>query len=178
VTQEEFRALFASMFPALSRYARRSLDSATADEVAAEAMYAIWAKRPPSPTNDHERRRLLALCYRICDGYIRNAQRAERRRHSLGELLAAQASPENQVLPDVAEGVAARARVEAVLGRLPKGQREAVLLILAGHTVSEIAVILQCGERAATMRVHRARKHLRKQLEQDREGVQVASDTG
>jgi RNA polymerase sigma-70 factor (ECF subfamily) len=165
------------MHPPLARYARRVLDQETANDVATDTLRTIWSKQLPVPEDDDGRRRLRSLCYRICDGHIRNALRAERRRRSLEDLLTARASHTSMVLPDIAEDVAARDRVAAVLAKLPKAEREAVLLFLDGYTPSEIAHAVGCSGPAATMRLARAKEHLRKLLGHRGEGVRFVTDT-
>jgi RNA polymerase sigma factor (sigma-70 family) len=161
----------------LARYARRVLDGETANDVATETLLTIWSKQLPMPADDDGQRRLRSLCYRICDGHVRNALRAERRRRSLEDLLTVRTSRASLVSPDIAEDVAARERVAAVLAKLSKAEREAVLLFLDGYTPSEIAHKVGCSGPAATMRLARAKENLRKLLQRQGEGVPVVTDT-
>jgi RNA polymerase sigma-70 factor (ECF subfamily) len=124
-----------------------------------------------------EHKRLLSLCYRICDGLIRNALRAERRRRSLDNRMLERTTTDSLVVPDVAERVAGDARAVALLQRLSQADRQILLLLADGYKVAEIAVILGCGQRAATMRLRRAKDHLRTLIDRGGEEDPVGAKT-
>jgi len=66
---------------------------------------------------------------------------------------------------DRAEGRQELRAALAAVGRLPRGEREALLLVAIGdRTLAEAATILGIGLSAAKMRVHRARLRLAREL--------------
>ncbi len=105
------------------------------------------------------------MCYRISEGYVRNALRAQRRRHSLLSALVRSFHPDSGKLPDAAE--LAGDRVRELLLLVSETDREVLSLAMDGYRVAEIAEVLGCTPPAATMRLRRARANMRELLGED-----------
>ncbi|MDR1426623.1 MAG: hypothetical protein LBJ08_02550 [Bifidobacteriaceae bacterium] len=177
MTEAEFRDFFEFMHPPLARYARRHLDPDTANDVAVDTLRSVWTKGIEAPRDDVEHRQLLSLSYRICDGLIRNATRAEERRRALVERVTQRSSLDTQAAPDIAEGIVQAAAAEELLKQLSDADREVVALLLDGYKVAEMAVILGCGAPAVTMRLRRAKNHLISAIARDAKEDANAADT-
>lgn len=168
VETEEFEEFFGFMHSRLLRYAMRSLDADTANDVAIQSLQTIWTKNLPAPASDAERRELQGLSYRVADGYIRNAIRAQHRRRRLIEAVADHQLTSSREEPDVAEQFVGRGwsdRTVAVLATLGPADREVVGLIVDGFKVGEIAVILDKSPGAISMRLRRAKVAIQQLVE-------------
>lgn len=150
------------MHPKLVRYASRQLDIDTASEVAVDVMRTFWSKNPSQPATDVADRQLQSLCYRICDGAIRNALRAQRRHRTLVMAVASKAGPTESV-PDVADLVTGDTATD-ILGKISKTDRQVLVLVADGYRVSEIAVVLGTSPAAVSMRLRRAKSNLQQAL--------------
>lgn len=167
MTDDEFRAFFAVIHPALLRYGLRRLDADAANEAAIDALRIIWSKDLAFPENEPERLRLFSLSYTVMDGLIRNALRAAVRRSRLVEAMkseqrvrsSAQAGPEELLAePDLPDAVR----------RLPEADRTVLVLLIDGYGVSEIAEVTGASPGAVSMRLSRLRAKLRKHLREGR----------
>lgn len=158
--EAEFEAFFRAMFPKLARYAQRRLDPDAAQDIAAAALKQVWIKDPATPADALDERRLQSLAYRIADGLVRNALRSARSRRELTDRLGT--LPPDQ-LPDVADEVLDRDAIEWP-GPLSLTDREVLNLLVDGYRVAEIAVILDCSPAAVSMRLHRAKRNVRRMV--------------
>lgn len=164
---EEFEAFFRSMRPKLLRYAMRSLDADTANDIALEALHVVWTKKIPTPADEMGWRRLRSLTFSVADGLVRNANRAQWRRSRLTGALLRQGEAVAAVERDVAEVVAEQASLDElypVLRELSVTDREVIDLVVDGYRVAEIAEILGCSPGAVSMRLRRARANLKRLL--------------
>lgn len=150
------------MHPKLVRYASRQLDVDTASEVAVDVMRAFWSKNPSQPKTEVADRQLQRLCYRICDGAIRNALRAQRRHNTLVMAVASKTGPTEPV-PDVADLVTRDTSTD-ILTEVSKTDRQVLALIADGYRVSEIAVVLGTSPAAVSMRLRRAKANVQRAL--------------
>jgi RNA polymerase sigma-70 factor, ECF subfamily len=168
VEVHEFEEFFELMRPRLMRSAMRVLDVDTANEVAISTLHTVWTKNLPTPRTDGEEVQLQALTFRILDGHVRNAQRAQARRARLHDSVAEQQTTARTTEPDVAQRLeeqAAQQDVQDLLDDLPASEREVVVLVLDGFRVNEIAELLGRRPAAISMRLNRARKRLADALE-------------
>lgn len=163
---DEFKAFFATMYPALLRYGMRKLDVDTANEVSLDTLRVVWEKDIPAPRSDDERRRLTGLTYTIMNGLINNSRRATRRRIRLIEALTSERQTLAQVGPDLADHFP-NGRVPEALSQLSAPDQEVLSLVVDGYGASEIAAILGCSAGAVSTRLGRARAKLRSILEQE-----------
>lgn len=149
--EERFAALHREMYPRVKAYAmRRTMNSTTADEIAAETFEVAWRRR------DIVVRDPLSWLLGIARGLVANRQRGDRRRDELGTRLA-----QEWVASDHADLVADRAELLFALASLRDDERE-VLVLLAwdGLERSEAARVLGCSRGTLAVRLHRARRRL------------------
>ena len=159
-TEALFRRLFETGYGPLVAYARRrTADVAAADDVVAETFATAWRRRadlrPDAPP--------LPWLYGIAANVLRNQWRSEGRRLRLADRLQHDPlTPSTSALdiefPDP--------ELHAALDRLSFDDRE--ILRLANWeelTHAEIAEVLSISVNAVGIRLHRARKRLRHELE-------------
>jgi RNA polymerase sigma-70 factor (ECF subfamily) len=169
---EDFEQFFELMRPRLLRAATRSLDVETANEVAITTLHTLWTKNLANPSTVIEQRQLQALAYRVLDGYVRNAWRAQQRRSRLARAVAGQEHVAPRTVPDVADAVAERYAGESfarLMARLSPPEREVATLVMEGFKVGEIAELLGRSPGAISMRLNRARRRLEQELERREE---------
>ncbi|MFE9459003.1 RNA polymerase sigma factor [Streptomyces californicus] len=151
---------FSGMFPKVHRFIRARFRSGLAEDLASETMLTVWRKQVPVPTDDVGLRQLRALTYKIALGHISNAEKRRAREADALHRGIPRVTPEadptyEAVVPVVlAEEVA----------RLDSNDRQGVNLMIAGFRTAEIADILGITEKAASMRLVRARKRLGRRL--------------
>lgn len=144
------------MAPRVLRYAvARTGDVSAGEDVAQESLEALvrhWRRAGPPESAE-------AFVFSIAR---RRAVRAVIRRRLWVPIEQAFGRHDNA--PDPEAQAVARAehvRVRAALARLPRRDRQALLLVALGHMSSaEAAVVLGLSLSATKMRVHRARKRL------------------
>ncbi|MFE2291223.1 RNA polymerase sigma factor [Streptomyces sp. NPDC059452] len=125
-----------------------------------ETMLTVWRKQVPVPTDDVGLRQLRTLTYKIALGHISNAQRKGARESDalrqgmLRTLPGADPTYEAVVPVVLAEAIA----------QLDVNDGQGVNLMIAGFRTAEIADILGITEKAASMRLARARKRLDRRL--------------
>jgi RNA polymerase sigma-70 factor (ECF subfamily) len=161
----ELETAVAELAPQLLRYGLgRTGDAALAEEVAQDALAALvlrWRRHGPPDCP-------AAFAFAVAR---RRAGRTMLRRRLLEPLQRLREVASR--LPGPEESAAARAelsRVLAALRRLPRRDREALLLVAAGDLGTAAAsAALGISAPAFKMRLHRARQRL-KQLLEDRDG--------
>lgn len=155
--------------PKLIQYAhRRGLDDDAVHELVHTTLCRLWEKDKDAPANDDEYRALVGLCFKILDGLISNFFRAERRSQSLtAQIMAIRQVPE--LVPDIADKAIEIVEPywETTLNGFPAAERTALALYRDGYGPAEIAEIQGCSLSAAAARLSRARRRLRKLLEQE-----------
>ncbi|MBO2462655.1 RNA polymerase sigma factor [Actinomadura violacea] len=157
---EWFDELFGRYFARVYAYAVTRVGGALAEEVASETFVIAWRRRDVVPE--------VPLAWLI--GVARNVIREQWRQAARQELIAAElhawATTSPPVAGDVAELVVDRNVLLRALAALPERDRE-VLMLLGWHGLSprEAAEVLGCSRPALTMRVHRARRHLDRHID-------------
>jgi RNA polymerase sigma factor (sigma-70 family) len=155
-----FESIFDANYRAVSAYALRRTSRAEAEDVVAETFLVAWRRLDDVPSD--AKSWLLGVARRV----LANQRRAARRREALSERLASEPS-------GVAEPALQSPILEA-LGRLAENDRELLLLIAwEGLSNEEAAVALDCTPIALRVRLHRARRRLRAEL-QPRDGREPA----
>lgn len=166
--EEDFRRLFAEHNRQVLAYAlRRCEQRADAEDVVAGTFAVAWRRFADAPADELRLPWLYAIAARV----LANQRRSLRRLAALrSRLRAVPAAPhEEGEFRDVV----------AALKQLRREDQEVLRLAAwEGLTNSELAVALDCSENAATIRLHRARKHLVEQLEKEtpRAGHSVGGD--
>ena len=162
--ENEFEQLYAEHWREVLGYAlRRTGSPSDAADVASEVFLVVWRRRHEVPARNDFRPWL----YGVARNVLLNHRRGERRRERLGALLL---SAVDQQHPDTADVVVDRdqhqALIDAIRG-LPEPDRELITLVSwDGLSPTEAAQALQMNPATARVRLHRARKRLRAQLEE------------
>jgi RNA polymerase sigma-70 factor (ECF subfamily) len=169
--EARFRALVAARRDAAVALAWRLTggDAAAAEDVAQEAFLRAWRALP----GFRDEAQMSTWLHRII---VRQAARHRRwralRRLWMRPFDAAEARgevPDRGPGPDAGLGAAgdvmARARIAAALDELPRGQREAFVLVhLQGLSVAETAAVMRCAPGTVKSHLHRALAKLRVRL--------------
>jgi RNA polymerase sigma factor (sigma-70 family) len=161
VAQARFSRLYREHGRAILAYAlRRARDHEDAADVVAETFLVAWRRLDEAPIGDGERLWLYGVARLV----LSNLHRSERRRTRLGARLA-EALASEPVAPPEPSGEAAEA-LRAIAG-LGDEDRELLLLVAwEGLSPGEAARVLGITPLAARSRLHRARRRLRKLLDE------------
>ncbi|MEU6142953.1 sigma-70 family RNA polymerase sigma factor [Streptomyces sp. NPDC047081] len=162
---EIFAAAYREHYWAVSRYVARRLDGRTSEveEVVAEVFTVAWRRRADLPGAP------LPWLYGVARNCLANAVRGYGRRRRLMDRLGNDDTAHGRQVVMGPETEAPGAWVHEALARLSEADRE-VLRLTAWEElgVDEVAVALGCGKRAAAMRLHRARRRLRAEIDRMR----------
>jgi RNA polymerase sigma-70 factor (ECF subfamily) len=151
--RSRFEGIFAANYRAVLAYALRRGSRAEAEDAVAETFLVAWRRLEQVP--DPAKHWLLGVARRS----LANQRRSSRRQRALGERLARE--PQSRAEPS------REAPVLEALGRLSEEDRELLLLIAwDGLSAGEAAATLDCTPAALRVRLHRARRRLRSELEQ------------
>src|SRR5439155_26749628 len=138
-------------------YAARRTTSDAANEVVGETFLIAWRKLEAIPAES------LPWLLNVAGKVLANRRRSEGRRSALVSTLAA--GSRSSATFDPADEVPTRLAVEAALRRLPAAEREALTLIAwDGLDIKAGAVAAGCSRATFSVRLHRARKGLMKEL--------------
>lgn len=150
--RERFNQVFDAHFRAVSAYALRRASNGDAEDVVAETFLVAWRRLDEVPQD--AKPWLLAVARRV----LANQRRAAGRRAALAERIAREPSRELDAL--------AHSPILQALGRLSERDREIVLLFAwEALSTDEAAATLGCSRTAAKVRLHRARRRLRAELQ-------------
>jgi RNA polymerase sigma-70 factor, ECF subfamily len=152
VAQARFEQVFDEHYRAVSAYALRRASHADAEEVVAETFLVAWRRLDEVPRD--AKPWLLGVARRV----LANQRRAAGRREALRARVAVERESDSEP--------GRRPPVIQALGRLSRGEREILLLVAwDGLSTREVAVTLGCSAAATKVRLHRARRRLRAELE-------------
>jgi RNA polymerase sigma-70 factor (ECF subfamily) len=154
---ERFAALFARTHQPLLGYAlRRVSDPADAADVVAETFLVAWRRLDDVPEGEAARPWLFGVARRV----LANLYRGERRRDALADRL------REQLTEVVVEAPDPDTPALAALRRLPDADQE-VLRLVAWEELArdEIALVLGVSRATVRVRLHRARRRLREQMD-------------
>ncbi|MYT28406.1 MULTISPECIES: sigma-70 family RNA polymerase sigma factor [unclassified Streptomyces] len=169
-TDDAFAAAYRAHYWAVSRFVARRLDAPAheVEEVVADVFSIAWRRRAELP--DAPLPWLYGVARNCLANTVRGMGRYRRLLHRLGNHEAAHGR-QTVESPDAERP---GAWVHAALGRLSAADQE-VLRLTAWEelTVEELAVALGCGRSAAAMRLHRARRRLRAEIDRTRTPVSV-----
>jgi RNA polymerase sigma-70 factor (ECF subfamily) len=153
-----FEALFRANYPSILAYALRRTDPEAADDVVAETFVVAWRRLADVPADE------LPWLYGVARKTIANQRRGKRRRSALMERLAREA-PAAAWPEDTADRVAEREGVAAAMARLSERDREVLRLVAwEGLETARAARAAGCSPAAFSVRLHRARRRLVKEL--------------
>ncbi|MEW2305442.1 sigma-70 family RNA polymerase sigma factor [Streptomyces sp. NPDC006655] len=159
---EIFAAAYREHYWAVSRYVARRLDGRTSEveEVVADVFTVAWRRRADLPAAP------LPWLYGVARNCLANAVRGYGRRRRLLDRLGNDETAHGRHVMDSPDTERPGAWVHEALARLSPADQE-VLRLAAWEDlgVDEIAVALDCGSRAAAMRLHRARGRLRAEID-------------
>ena len=152
---ERFEELFRRHHRAVAAYARRRAQGDTSDDVVASTFLVAWRRLGEVPADS------LPWLLAVARNVIATQQRGSRRRGALRQRLE---RADGSASPSAAEESAGR--VAAALGRLPETDREAITLIAwEGLRPGEAATVLGQSPAAFRVRLHRAKRRLRRELD-------------
>ena len=152
VARERFEQIFDEHFRAVSAYALRRASHADAEEAVAETFLVAWRRLDYVPGD--AKPWLLSVARRV----LANQRRSAGRREALRARVAVERESDSEP--------GRRPPVIQALAGLSTGDREVLLLVAwDGLSTREAAVLLGCSAVAAKVRLHRARRRLRAQLE-------------
>lgn len=156
--EERFTAVYRRHCAQVERYVMRRVHADAVADVVAEVFLTAWRRADDIPRAD-----ALPWLYGVARRVLANDRRARRRRADLVDLLAGQ--PERQT-GCATDEVVARTDLARAMRGLSESDQEVLRLVLWEElTVSEAAVALECTAVAARVRMHRARRRLRRRLE-------------
>jgi RNA polymerase sigma-70 factor (ECF subfamily) len=154
--QERFEDVFRRHHPAVVAYARRRVPEDAADDIVASTFLVAWRKVEEIPAE------ALPWLLAVARNVIATQRRGSQRRSAL--RLRLENAEAGSVSPPVADEPAAG--VAAALGRLPANDREAITLIAwDGLRPAQAAAVLGQSPAAFRVRLHRAKRRLRRELE-------------
>ncbi|WP_406431603.1 sigma-70 family RNA polymerase sigma factor [Streptomyces sp. NBC_00631] len=159
---EIFAAAYREHYWAVSRYVARRLDGRTGEveEVVAEVFTVAWRRRADLPAAP------LPWLYGVARNCLANAVRGYGRRRRLVDRLGNDDTAHGRHVVQSPGSERPGAWVHEALARLSPADQE-VLRLTAWEELDadEVAVALGCGKRAAAMRLHRARRRLRAEID-------------
>lgn len=155
--------LFGEHAGAVRAYARRRIDSASADDVVSEVFVATWRRLDDVPADPLPW--LLACARRV----LANQRRGERRRSALTDSLARFAAGSDGV------GRMGDGSLAAALAVLREDDRELLMLIAwEGLSSEQAAAALGCSRGTLAVRLHRARRRLSTAIDRVERDVALA----
>ncbi len=138
-------------------YARRRCGADDAPEIVAEAFLVAWRRLDDVPADS------LPWLFAVARNVIANHRRSAGRRAALQTRL--EAFRPRAPMEDSIPAVDARIDVWRALDRLPPAQREALLLVAWERLdVARAAMAAGCSQATFSVRLHRARRRLMKEL--------------
>ncbi|MFF4950117.1 RNA polymerase sigma factor [Streptomyces chattanoogensis] len=175
-TDDAFADAYRAHYWAVSRFVARRLDGQAheVEEVVAEVFSIAWRRRAELPDAP------LPWLYGVARNCLANTVRGLGRHRRLLHRISHHEAAHGRQTVDSPDTERPGSWVHDVLARLSAADQE-VLRLTAWEelTVEELAVTLGCGQSAAAMRLHRARRRLRAEIDRTRMTVSVrAGDDG
>lgn len=165
---EEFARLVATHRHALLRYATRRLDDhATAEDLVAETFVVAWRRFETLPRREEELFWLYGIGGRVLSNIVRGRQRSMR----LESRLAFERESDDL---DARYGEQDIESLMVALGALSADERELIQLVYWERlSYREMGIVLGCSEKAAGIRLSRARSRLRGLMNDGQTGTNV-----
>lgn len=159
--EQRFAALFDDAYDDVLRFVRRRHDEDGAEDVVADAFLTAWRRFDDLPRDPGDAR---AWLFGIARGTLANSRRSDRRRGALGVRLAGSDARGMDRLDDAA---ALRLDVGRAWRHLPAAEQEVIALsVLDGLTSAQAARVLGTTAVAYRLRLSRARRRLRRLVEE------------
>ncbi len=157
---ERFNALYRTHATAVLRYACRRTDPDTARDVVAETFLVAWRKLAAVPVDPAQAEPWL---YGVARRVLANVDRSTQRTLRLAARLWDEGHDDQ--VPDPAAAISERQRICQALGQLSELDQE-VLRLMGWEelSIAGAAVAMGCSLSAMTVRVHRARRRMRRAL--------------
>ncbi len=161
-----FTALYEDQAGAVHRYAARRSNAETADEVVAQVFAVAWRRRASMPEDP------VPWLYGVPRRVLADQRRGAARRRRLRERLRIQSGP--SVEDDRTSLCSQDAALDQAIGQMSPLDREALLLTYWEDLApADVAAVLGCSQAALAVRLHRARRRLRKRMEAAAETAQA-----
>jgi RNA polymerase sigma-70 factor, ECF subfamily len=159
-----FRAVFEATYDDVLRFAQRRVDPSHAEDVAADVFLVAWRRLDDVPEGDDARPWLFG----VARATMLNHRRGERRRDALAVRVADASAPAS--IADHPDDLGAQAAVRLDLAsawaRLSPAEQETIsLTVWEGLDARGAGAVLGCTATAYRLRLSRARRSLRRQLE-------------
>ena len=155
-----YRSVYDAYATQLLAYFLRRVSEDHANDLVAEVFMVAWRRRAVAPGEPD----LRPWLFKVARNVLRNHRRGAARRLRLHERLRAHAPTEVAVVqpPDPSDIVAL---LRWALAQLREQDREVLRLVAwEGCSTGELATELGCSTNAAAVRLHRARRRLRRVL--------------
>lgn len=150
---KRFEAIFDEHAQRVFAYAARRSTPDVANEVVAETFLIAWRKLESVPVQP------LPWLLNVAGKVLANRRRAERRRDAFVRTL------REAPTFDPTDAVSTRLAIEQAIERLPPAEREALkLTIWDGLDVRDAAIAAGCSRATFSVRLHRARRQMMKEL--------------
>lgn len=158
--RERFRQAAGAVQEPVFRYVRRRASREIADDVVADTLLVLW-RRLDEVVDGNE----VAFCLGVARRSLANHVRSSTRHLRLVGRLTATTPPSAFHAP-AADDARENPELREALASLPRGERE-LLTLWAWERLEarEIAVVLDITANAASIRLHRAKQHLRDELQ-------------
>jgi len=161
-TKEHFRTIYTEHYDSIWRYCiRRCSDIGHVEEVVADTFTVAWSKLDAIPKGSETKPWL----YGVARNHLRNSWRKSKRSidltNRLKNELATDATP---IDPETSATEDASQIIDALQKLKFRDQEILRLSCWEKLTHSQIATVLGCSDNAATIRVHRAKEKLSKQI--------------
>jgi RNA polymerase sigma factor (sigma-70 family) len=155
-----YRSVYDAHATHLLAYFLRRVSQDHAHELVAEVFLIAWRRRAVAPDEPD----LRPWLFKVARNVLRNHHRGAAQRRRLHERLRAYAAT-NAVVEQAPDPSNTGALLRWALTRLRESDREILRLTAwEGCTTGELATVLGCSANAAAVRLHRARRRLRKVL--------------
>jgi RNA polymerase sigma-70 factor, ECF subfamily len=158
---QRFEAIFTACYGRVLAYAiRRSDDRATAEEATAETFVIAWRRLDAVPEDDP-----LPWLLQTARRVVANQRRAARRRAPHGAAVPLSAVSDRDPAPSIPDRLAERDAFAQSFAALRPVDREVLTLVAwDGLRPKEAAQVLGCSAAVFSLRLHRARRRLMKEL--------------
>jgi RNA polymerase sigma-70 factor, ECF subfamily len=158
--RHRFEAIFTAHYGRVLAYAiRRSDDRATAEEATAETFVIAWRRLDAVPADP------LPWLLQTARRVLANQRRAAQRRAPHGAAVPLSSVSERDPAPGIPERLAERDAFAQAFSALRPADREVLTLVAwDGLRPKEAAQVLGCSAAVFSLRLHRARRRLMKEL--------------